>query len=153
MAADPNHHSAVTAVETQVLHGRCSKLCKKCSVLAFDDTELAYEENGLRVSALIFLEFEHLDTLPDLPLLQESAVAGCLFCAALRNATLDLGIHRTTRVSFKLWYEGLDDGSTFYSVEKLVAAVKILGVADNLDESHLLGFSVDSDGKVSSTMQ
>lgn len=91
------HHTAIMATSTvrepEDIPAALSQLCEKCSVLSFNDAELGYEKDGgfepydrwgLK------LHYDQRDTLPDLPALKASASAGCVFCAALHEATLGL---------------------------------------------------------------
>jgi hypothetical protein len=104
-----------------VTSGTASYLCDKCSVLYIDDKALgAHEAERYDGSFMSFdnddlflalqLDYQHTDLLPELPDLEVSAISGCAFCAALRDATLRLEINETGRAVFSMrymWRSGL----------------------------------------------
>ncbi|KAI0121342.1 heterokaryon incompatibility protein-domain-containing protein [Xylariales sp. AK1849] len=72
-----------------------SKLCNRCKVLEFDDSAIGNqagnEEEGYwfevrRDQRDIYLDFDLEDTLPDLPVLYETANIGCDLCMSLYKA-------------------------------------------------------------------
>lgn len=62
------------------------------------------------------LKYEHTDHLPDLPLLKASAESGCMFCAALRDATLALNSGNTGTIDYRLVYKGKPHNPTLEGI-------------------------------------
>lgn len=95
-----------------------SVLCKRCSVLRFDDTaegfkfrngRLTFTENSTWAGSQdyaysLMLDYNFCDQLPRLDGLRTSAQAGCAFCGALREAVLKTCLNMSGRVNFKLCY-------------------------------------------------
>jgi hypothetical protein len=82
-------------------------LCERCSVISLDDgafrDDTAPGDELTEADICLFpsdcssdeeeqlrLDYEHYDLFPRLPSLTASAVAGCSFCDALREATMNL---------------------------------------------------------------
>lgn len=74
-----------------------STLCERCQVLEFDDSALGFqsgtESTGYFLQADKIdntgrhsLDYGLLDSLPNLPILSESARRGCSFCSILRES-------------------------------------------------------------------
>ncbi|KAF1830895.1 HET-domain-containing protein [Decorospora gaudefroyi] len=97
-----------------------SDLCDKCSVLKFDDKQLGRRQARRDVANDVLrfdfedrrhrgksfeLDYVHTDLLPDLLRLKASADAGCAFCAALRDATLQRRPARSGPIRYRLRYK------------------------------------------------
>ena len=70
---------------------QAAKLCKYCQVLSFNDSDPRFKgitEDGTQPYLCVGLEYQVHDSLPDLPILQESAKGGCDFCRLLRGTIL-----------------------------------------------------------------
>jgi hypothetical protein len=69
---------------------QAAKLCKYCNVLSFDDSHPGFKgiKDGTQSYLLVDLDYEVHDSLPDLPVLHESAKGGCDFCHLLRDTIL-----------------------------------------------------------------
>ncbi|KAF1926799.1 HET-domain-containing protein [Didymella exigua CBS 183.55] len=138
--------------------GSHSKLCNKCSVLSFNDAELGgYEEDGVLQfddvendqRKTLRIDYNHSDTLPYLPLLQESARSGCHFCATLRKETLSLGIDHSGDITYTLHYTFGPKLTERYEEEVgiylLIVEMSIIGEDLEILREGLV-FTVDSTG-------
>ncbi|UPK93131.1 hypothetical protein LCI18_004066 [Fusarium solani-melongenae] len=94
-----------------------ANLCETCSVIQFDDDDIAefYEaEQGNLPPSLsidgcgrghkIPLDYEVVDFLPTLPLLEQSAGRGCEFCSILRHEIIRVGFNYRGYVQINLEY-------------------------------------------------
>lgn len=132
-----------------------SQLCDKCSVLSFDDAWFGDEKEGVfdgEQGRILELEYDQRDTLPDLPILRASAAAGCAFCAALRDATLDLQLNGTAELQYQLEYMwGIDDEDFAHIGLYLLVATVFLKLGQethNESTTHKIVFNIDSEGRL-----
>lgn len=68
-----------------------ARLCERCQVLSFDDSDPRFNITGevdVRPYLVVDLDYLLHDSLPNLPILHESAKAGCDFCRLLRDSIL-----------------------------------------------------------------
>ncbi|CAG9988036.1 unnamed protein product [Clonostachys byssicola] len=101
-----------------------AKLCDKCFVIPFNDQLLEphvvkevvgqdgeFSTLSLSPSAYqkILLDYHVIDTLPELPLLNESANLGCSFCSLLRHEILRAGFDYHGPLDIRLAYSWGDD--------------------------------------------
>lgn len=157
------HHLADAEDAAGAVDREYSELCDKCSVLSFDREDLSpcgdNQEQFFCVgtpdkwnASEVQLDYKRIDTLPGLPLLQASATAGCVFCATLRDATLDLPVHRAVMVSYRLHYQDYEvdlpskDGDYWYPYA-LIVTVLVGNNTDESQDSYFFTFSVDSEGE------
>ena len=154
----PNAKSIVGAIDKDY-----SELCDKCTVLFFDREVLDpcrdYEQQSFRVGTSyswtvdeVHLDYERIDTLPGLPLLQVSATAGCAFCASLRDATLDLPVHRAATVTYRLHYQDYEvdlpsKNGAYWCPYALIVTVLVGNDSNESQESYFFTFSVDSESE------
>ncbi|KAI0171471.1 heterokaryon incompatibility protein-domain-containing protein [Pestalotiopsis sp. NC0098] len=82
-----------------------STLCERCQVLEFDDSALGFQSGDESTGYFLqadridheggySLDYGLLDSLPDLPILSESARRGCSFCSILRKATQECDLSK-----------------------------------------------------------
>jgi hypothetical protein len=110
-----------------------ARLCKRCSVLRFNDelltpclTETKSSPSCLSIeSERIFpLEYHLFYSLPDLPCLETGADTGCDFCHILRGEIIRAGFDYRGRISIKLVYHWGNDYFEDLGLAALVAELR-----------------------------
>lgn len=112
-----------------------AKLCDKCFVIQFNDKlleprvvkEVVQQDGELSTLSLspeedhkVLLDYHVVDTLPELPLLNESANLGCGFCSLLRREIIRAGFDYHGSMEIRLAYSW---GDSWYSNTGLGALV------------------------------
>jgi hypothetical protein len=134
-----------------------STLCDKCSVLRFDDMRLGgykvqndHGEEILRFDnecdawgRRLWLDYMHHDSLPELPHLGASAEAGCVFCAMLRSAALELNFIQPAQVTFSLCYDWDPRWTPKCGLGFLIAQLRVSHDVPQPESVDFLFFTVD----------
>ncbi|KAK7227561.1 hypothetical protein V2G26_015564 [Clonostachys chloroleuca] len=116
-----------------------AKLCDKCFVIQFNDKLLephvvkeVVKQDGesptlslpLEEYHKVLLDYHVIDTLPELPLLSESANLGCGFCSLLRHEIIRAGFDYHGSLEIRLAYAWGDEWHSKIGLGTLVAELK-----------------------------
>jgi hypothetical protein len=145
-----------------------NQLCEKCSVLSFDDSIFSHlvQSSPEIVTSLndvipdcedekgrqILLEYDRTDLFPYLPGLTASAETGCLFCKALRDATLNSGISGSCRIAYRLRYLWRSPCPPATGLSVLLADWRVIDEDESSEDSddwETWAFEIESEGKTS----
>ena len=155
MPDTPGFTTAVDA-EPEAVAVSVSQLCDKCAVLSFNDALFGFEKDGAfkpERGIEMDLTYDRKDRLPDLPSLRDSAVSGCAFCGALRDATLRLQLNVAAHIIYRLEYKWSPSYIDIFGKEGglyLLFATAFTKSMDSTDESvrtYQIVFNIDSDGR------
>uniref|UniRef100_A0A8H7K7G0 Uncharacterized protein n=1 Tax=Bionectria ochroleuca TaxID=29856 RepID=A0A8H7K7G0_BIOOC len=111
--------STLETVRSPAERKMTAKLCDKCFVIQFNDKlleprvvkEVVQQDGELSTLSLspeedhkVLLDYHVVDTLPELPLLNESANLGCDFCSLLRREIIRAGFDYHGSMEIRLAY-------------------------------------------------